>query len=85
MTVIIRYYNVCVRVLRKKYILPQNETGDLRPSSMDGSNIGCHLLAIHRSLYKYSIFEKKKKVKTTKNESHNDNGAKIMNNQKQDH
>lgn len=74
---------VCV-FCKKKYILPQNGTGDLRPSSMDGSNIGCHLLAIHRSLYKYSIFERKK-VKTTKNESHNDNGAKIMNNQKQDH
>lgn len=45
MTVIIRYYNVCVRVLQKqKNILPQNGTGDLRPSSMDGpsSNIAGH-------------------------------------------
>lgn len=82
MTVIIRYYNVCVRVLQKQkiYYLKME-----RVISDHLQWMGPTLLAIHRSLYKYSIFERKKKVKTTKNESHNDNGAKIMNNQKQDH
>lgn len=74
---------MCACFAKTKNILPQNGTGDLRPSSMDGpsSNIAGHSQIIIQIFH----FWKKKKVKTTKNESHNDNGAKIMNNQKQDH